>query len=621
MFNRFTALTALVLFTGLAFSASAQNQKWTGTGGKGDSITIYAPAATGLEADKSYIPALVQGEFVSNFSNYSDIYVVDWERLDDIYLKLFEGKYDDNAEARQDLGRLTPTACFMSGNITKTASGYNLQMNITKTANKRTIASFSRTFAFSELDNLSGIRKASLELLKKMGVTLTAQAQEELAGAAVESRVSAQTALAKGGTAQRENSEVAALSYYFQAAAFDPSLMEAVSRSSKLNANITSGSMGDNIRNDIQWRKAWIERLAETERFLDDLNKAGPMPYTLYYSDDIKQGTVNYQTETVNLSISTYLVANGRARSTERALEAVYDGLEATQRRTAWQLRYWPWQGVTELNVLPGYRQSFSVVFELLNDKNKVIGRQTLQAGGLKSSGYNIFSPLRATMDFENVNANDITDKMTIRAVSVNGTDAAAAAKNGVLQIIVFTKAVAAGAALKDSRDGKSYRTIKIAHQTWMAENLNYQTEGSACYGNNASNCAKYGALYNWDDATGACPAGWRLPANSDWYNLVRLTGMSGRDHFAGKTLKSASGWENPTGNGTDDFGFSALPGGRGEGNRFYKGKSGGFWWSATEYSADKAVGRCMDDYYNEVARRDFDKKTNFFSVRCMRDN
>ncbi|MDR0331294.1 MAG: fibrobacter succinogenes major paralogous domain-containing protein, partial [Chitinispirillales bacterium] len=170
-----------------------------------------------------------------------------------------------------------------------------------------------------------------------------------------------------------------------------------------------------------------------------------------------------------------------------------------------------------------------------------------------------------------------------------------------------------------DPRDGHIYRTVKIGGQTWMAENLNYKTENSWCYDNDESNGKKYGRLYTWETAQTVCPSGWHLPSREEWGNLVEAAGGY---KVAGKKLKSKTGWDDrddgTSGNGTDEFGFSALPGGYrvySDGSFYYVGYYG-YWWSATEYGSGDADNRDMGYNYDYVGEN-YDGKSNGFSVRC----
>ncbi|MCL2220128.1 MAG: fibrobacter succinogenes major paralogous domain-containing protein [Chitinispirillia bacterium] len=203
-----------------------------------------------------------------------------------------------------------------------------------------------------------------------------------------------------------------------------------------------------------------------------------------------------------------------------------------------------------------------------------------------------------------------------------------------------------------DPRDGKTYRTVRIGKLTWMAQNLNYATPGgSFCYDNDLSNCAKYGRLYDWKTAMKACPAGWRLPGNKEWSDLTKSAGGQRKElnkniaywSSVDKTLKSKTGWSDflcdkelkevlnesgedcvlgkmSSGNGTDNFGFSALPGGGLDidGNFDFAG-SEGYWWSATKHGSGNAWSRGMYSDLGNVYEYSVDKG-NGFSVLCVQD-
>ena len=166
---------------------------------------------------------------------------------------------------------------------------------------------------------------------------------------------------------------------------------------------------------------------------------------------------------------------------------------------------------------------------------------------------------------------------------------------------------------LTDERDGKTYKTVTIGKQTWMAENLNYETRYSFCYNNKAENCDKYGRLYIWEFAKEACPAGWGLPSLEEFQALVAAVGG---DAIAGKALKSTEGWKDG-GNGTDDYGFSALPAGymKEDSTFHFEGEIGQFWSTSGTtwmYQLDMAYDKdssFLFSIYNGVA----------LSVRCLK--
>jgi len=170
---------------------------------------------------------------------------------------------------------------------------------------------------------------------------------------------------------------------------------------------------------------------------------------------------------------------------------------------------------------------------------------------------------------------------------------------------------------------GQTYKTVVIGTQTWMAENLNYDDVVGKCFNDNLDNCVIYGRLYNWATAMLACPSGWHLPSDADWNELMKFVDPSCTDNSscanAGTKLKATSGWISPIIVGTDDFGFSALPGGFAENSSFINVNMNGHWWSASDSSNDAAYFRNMS-YYGSYVSYEQMSKSNHNSVRCIKD-
>jgi uncharacterized protein (TIGR02145 family) len=138
------------------------------------------------------------------------------------------------------------------------------------------------------------------------------------------------------------------------------------------------------------------------------------------------------------------------------------------------------------------------------------------------------------------------------------------------------------------------------------------------------SNKPNYGALYNWFAVnTGKlCPAGWHVPSEKEW---LTLTDNLGGEYIASGKLKEVGKehWMDPNDGATNDFGFSALPGGYRTGlavGSFRARGYLGYWWGSTEYDLTGARARLMTYDTREIARGTALKK-NGYSVRCVKDN
>ncbi|MBN1339301.1 MAG: hypothetical protein JXA03_08260, partial [Bacteroidales bacterium] len=209
--------------------------------------------------------------------------------------------------------------------------------------------------------------------------------------------------------------------------------------------------------------------------------------------------------------------------------------------------------------------------------------------------------------------------------------------------------------------DGNVYNTVLIGSQCWMKENLkttkykngtpipnveddyawsNLTTGAYVWYGNDISWKDKYGALYNWYatvNANGLCPTGWHVPTHYEWTALTNHIGGTGSPN--GNKLKSCRQVNSPLGGGcntsehprwsqhstqygTDDYGFSGLPGKYREDLGYFYGYlgDGGYWWSSTAFSSNFAWYRSLVYSYGYVTVNNYDKRAGF-SVRCLREN
>ena len=186
---------------------------------------------------------------------------------------------------------------------------------------------------------------------------------------------------------------------------------------------------------------------------------------------------------------------------------------------------------------------------------------------------------------------------------------------------------------------GRTYKTIQLGSQVWMAENLATRqyndgttipqvsnptfwqalTDGALCWYENSSTL--YGSLYNWHAVNSGklCPAGWHVPTDEEWNTMIAAVGGI---NIAGGKLKEAGTlhWLTPNTGAENSTGFTAVPGGY----RYYTGtfsnsKRYGYWWTGNESTSTNGYVRAMNYSYTYIDRLSFDKRSGA-SVRCIKD-
>ena len=282
-----------------------------------------------------------------------------------------------------------------------------------------------------------------------------------------------------------------------------------------------------------------------------------------------------------------------------------------------------------------------------------------------KSSGISItedqITDLKDYIETENQNLDDVlangTDagnkNITNLASPVNALDAAT--KEYVDGVKAMLLDYIASLGVTDPRDDRHYSAVAIGNQIWMAENLKYlpsvnpsstSSNIEPCYyvygyegmsvdgARLRENFVTYGVLYNWPAAMngeessdtnpssvqGVCPAGWHLPSDAEWEELIEYLGNT----LAQEKLKESGNahWIEPS-IATNETGFTALPGGTLYQNEFINLTRMGYWWSATQESATIAKYRMM--HYENYVMLPSPNPTGIgkeipMSIRCVRD-
>lgn len=206
-----------------------------------------------------------------------------------------------------------------------------------------------------------------------------------------------------------------------------------------------------------------------------------------------------------------------------------------------------------------------------------------------------------------------------------------------LLMFSVFTD----GQVIKDS-DGNFYTSVEIGNQVWLGENLKTtkfndgkpipllddatkwresRTPAFCWLNNDVINRDEYGGLYNWYAVATKklCPSGWHVPTDAEWNMLMTFLG---NEETAGTRLKEKGDkhWKNALINGTNEYDFTALPGGLRLASGDFPTFAGSYavWWTSTgsnTYAWNRGLFFSTGKIY-----KGYESMRSGFSVRCVKD-
>jgi tetratricopeptide (TPR) repeat protein len=391
------------------------DKNYIGDGGRGISLAVLMPTSNSINKDEQWILALIQGCLTSNFNNYSALTIVDRQNLDKILDNQQEsllGNFSDNDYIK--IGNIINANYLLTGSLIKISNkDYILELSISNSETGERATSFAPTTCeLNEILNLSILNKATYELLTRMGILISEKGRFSLLNTPIKNNIDSETALAKGITAERNGTLVEAISYYQKAIDFNPKLLEANARLSILSSDIQSGNISQNIKNDIQRRRIWINLLDEANSFY-----RSHLPWEIVYNNKSNIENINYNAETVDLSFDIFIWPTKDIV----IIRDIQSGLENTKKEGDWGLKWEP------------IDYSFNITASLISKAGEIISKYQGVLGRT-----NKYVSIKNRIYFYNIHIEDIDKDLILKIDSINGKESPELDNNEYISVITI---------------------------------------------------------------------------------------------------------------------------------------------------------------------------------------
>jgi len=406
MKRNFAIIIYSLLFFVFSVPVYAQTP-WTGDGRKFTRITVSEPLGKGLPAQEQSLLPLIQNIVIEVFQKYSAMTVMDQLNLDNV-LRRKQQAIAGNLSVTDyiGIGNATNAQLIVYGSLSKITTNYTLELAVMdmKTGQRKALYR-PKPIPSWALENLSAIRTAAADLLVQLGVELTPGSIKELGEAEHPVRVQAEKALAMGIIAQKQGMIIDALSYFFQATTFDPSLSGAIGRASAVSSAILNKELDEDAQDKLQVHDEWRTIITAARLYYEK-----HLPYELVY------GNINSEKVT-NITLNISLIP---ADDTWKTINNLRQSLTIARQQDE----------TLKLDLEKIEPRKIVVAIEIVNENDVVLSKASYTFTNPSETNQE-----KAILRFPNVKAADITDQLTVRVVSVNEIPAQEAGKTGYIQI------------------------------------------------------------------------------------------------------------------------------------------------------------------------------------------
>lgn len=405
------ALLVFVLLFFIFQSPAFGQDYYLESGGSGISIIIIRPTGDSLAAEDEFVLDYMQNLIIANFKKYTAIKASGSLSTADIDKK--------------------GTALLLIGTLSRTDKTYIIDLAVTDPVSGLRKATYRKTnIKAADILSARAINEGFLEIVQKLNVKLS-----EAGIAAVKNppgeEIQAAINLARGNLAEKNNNPIEMLTYLYNAAAYDPELLEAGTRFNDFSRILSSGNIGGTVINDIKNREKWKSILDEFDNFY----RAHP-PFIVNFNPmPAQKGYIDYDNNRVAFQFDLTFQEDMSFDAMQKVFVSITTGLKNTKNQEMWGFITRPYR-----SPLFGKFRYYAIKAELVNERDEAVAsttfrvrsriavlRDTLYAdttGKTKQS----FAPIDTVKE--------LTDIMLVRIVSIDGIETEKAMQSGYVKIV-----------------------------------------------------------------------------------------------------------------------------------------------------------------------------------------